>query len=223
MAGLLFSTVQPDESSFNLVGLLRSLSSGILVRNEPVVIDRPVQLERDTHEGEEEDGEQNYIPMLGPEFTQASEIPDAEPMKQGPKVLTKDGIIRGITVDKAHIFYGIPFADPPVAAYRWKPPRPATPWKGEYDATYPRAACMQGCTGPISETCPAKVGMKLKLHYPSSYHCYVDIKRLSVVYCREMTGYFTLLHLIISLKQLCVNETPHVLQECVRGTTLPRS
>lgn len=170
MAGLLFSTVQPDESSFNLAGLLRSLSSGILVRNEPVVIDRPVQLERDRYEGKE-DGEQNDIPMFGPEFSQTSEIPHAEPTRQGPKVLTKDGIIRGITVDKAHIFYGIPYADPPVAAYRWKPPRPVTPWKGEYDATYPRAACMQGCNGPISEACPAKVGLKLKLHYPLPNHC----------------------------------------------------
>lgn len=164
MAGLLFSTVHSDESSSNLVGLLRSLSSGILVRNEPVVIDRPVELVRDPSEGEEENGEQNDIPMFGPEFSQAFEIPDAEPTKQGPKVLTKDGIIRGITVDKAHIFYGIPYADPPVAAYRWKPPRPVSPWKGEHDATYPRAACMQGCTGPISEECPAKVGMKLRFH-----------------------------------------------------------
>lgn len=159
--------MQPDESSLNLVGLLRSLSSGILVRNEPVVIDRPVQLERETHEGE--DGEQNDIPMFGTEFSPASEIPDAEPTKPGPKVLTKDGIIKGITVDKAHIFYGIPYADPPVAAYRWKAPRPVTPWKGEYEATYPRAACMQGCTGPISEACPAKVGIELKLHYLKPY------------------------------------------------------
>ncbi|XP_062374187.1 crystal protein [Sardina pilchardus] len=156
MVGLLFSTVQPDDSSFSLAGLLRSLSSGILVRSEPVVIDRLAQLDRDLHDVREKDVERNEIPTFEPELKQASQISD-DPTKQGPKVLTKDGIIRGKTVDKAHIFYGIPFADPPLAAYRWKPPRPVTPWRGEYDATFRRAACMQGCIGPISEECPAKV------------------------------------------------------------------
>uniref|UniRef100_A0A3B4UXN2 Carboxylic ester hydrolase n=1 Tax=Seriola dumerili TaxID=41447 RepID=A0A3B4UXN2_SERDU len=61
----------------------------------------------------------------------------------GPLVLTKDGRIKGITVDKAHIFYGIPYADPPVGAYRWKPPRPVSPWSGVYNASFPRPACMQ--------------------------------------------------------------------------------
>uniref|UniRef100_A0A9R1SLD1 Carboxylesterase type B domain-containing protein n=2 Tax=Cyprinus carpio TaxID=7962 RepID=A0A9R1SLD1_CYPCA len=85
----------------------------------------------------------------------------------GPKLLTKDGLIQGLTLDKSYVFYGIPFADPPVAASRWKPPRPVTPWSGVYDATYPRAACMQAfatysywgasglcmCNGQVSEDC----------------------------------------------------------------------
>ncbi|XP_058482048.1 cAMP-regulated D2 protein isoform X2 [Solea solea] len=75
----------------------------------------------------------------------------------GPVVLTKDGQIKGITVDKAHIFYGIPYADPPTGAYRWKPPRPVTPWPRVYDASFPRPACMQACRGPITEECPRKV------------------------------------------------------------------
>nr|XP_055047235.1 crystal protein [Misgurnus anguillicaudatus] len=75
----------------------------------------------------------------------------------GPKVLTKDGSIKGLMVDECYIFYGIPFADPPVATYRWKPPRRVTPWQGVYDGTYPRAACMQACAGPLSDECPKKV------------------------------------------------------------------
>uniref|UniRef100_H3CKA9 Carboxylesterase type B domain-containing protein n=1 Tax=Tetraodon nigroviridis TaxID=99883 RepID=H3CKA9_TETNG len=64
----------------------------------------------------------------------------------GPVVLIKDGKIRGIMVDKAYAFFGIPYADPPVGAYRWKPPRPVTPWAEVYDASFPRAACMQSLT-----------------------------------------------------------------------------
>uniref|UniRef100_A0A3Q2VHH1 Carboxylic ester hydrolase n=1 Tax=Haplochromis burtoni TaxID=8153 RepID=A0A3Q2VHH1_HAPBU len=64
----------------------------------------------------------------------------------GPAVITKDGQIKGITVDKAHVFYGVPYASPPVGAYRWKPPRPVSPWHGVYDASFPRAACvLQPC------------------------------------------------------------------------------
>ncbi|XP_005742719.2 cAMP-regulated D2 protein isoform X1 [Pundamilia nyererei] len=75
----------------------------------------------------------------------------------GPAVITKDGQIKGITVDKAHVFYGVPYASPPVGAYRWKPPRPVSPWHGVYDASFPRAACMQFCSKAITEECPKSV------------------------------------------------------------------
>ncbi|XP_048010732.1 cholinesterase 1 isoform X2 [Megalobrama amblycephala] len=89
-------------------------------------------------------------------------IPDQPLIKDlqtatGPKLLIKDGTIQGLALDKSYVFYGIPFADPPVGTYRWKPPRPVTPWRGVRDATYPRAACMQACIGPISDECPKKV------------------------------------------------------------------
>ncbi|KAK2893095.1 hypothetical protein Q8A67_013083 [Cirrhinus molitorella] len=88
-------------------------------------------------------------PLIGPQTSAAV----------GPKLLTKDGPIQGLTLDKSYVFYGIPFADPPVAASRWKPPRPVTPRREVYDATYPRAACVQACIGPIGHTddCPKKV------------------------------------------------------------------
>ncbi len=82
----------------------------------------------------------------------------------GPKLLTKDGLIQGLALDKCYVFYGIPFADPPVAASRWKPPRPVTPWRGVYDATYPRAACMQACIGPIADECLKKVSGELNTY-----------------------------------------------------------
>lgn len=75
----------------------------------------------------------------------------------GPKLLIKDGLVQGLLLDKSYVFYGIPFADPPVGTSRWKAPRPVTPWKGVYDASFPRAACMQACIGPIADDCPKKV------------------------------------------------------------------
>ncbi|XP_034019516.1 cAMP-regulated D2 protein [Thalassophryne amazonica] len=73
----------------------------------------------------------------------------------GPVVFTDDGYVRGITVEKVYIFYGIPYAEPPVGDYRWKPPRPVRSWRGVYDASFPRAACMQGCSVPAE--CPQKI------------------------------------------------------------------
>ncbi|KAJ3612000.1 hypothetical protein NHX12_020279 [Muraenolepis orangiensis] len=78
-------------------------------------------------------------------------------LRVGPLVLTENGAIRGVTVDRAHVFYGVPYADPPLGAYRWKPPRPASPWRGEYQAQEPRACCMQRCGGPHSDPCPTQV------------------------------------------------------------------
>ncbi|XP_077449506.1 cAMP-regulated D2 protein [Stigmatopora argus] len=83
--------------------------------------------------------------------------PVQETDASGPVVMTKDGPVQGMTVDQAHIFYGIPYADPPVGAYRWKPPRPVSPWKALYDATFPRAPCVQGCRGPMAAECPKNV------------------------------------------------------------------
>ncbi|XP_029020003.1 crystal protein [Betta splendens] len=76
---------------------------------------------------------------------------------RGPVLSTKKGQLKGITVEKAHIFHGVPYADPPVGELRWKPPRPVSSWLGVYDATYPKAACMQSCSGPISGECPWRV------------------------------------------------------------------
>lgn len=76
---------------------------------------------------------------------------------EDPVVITHLGRVRGRTLDKAHVFYGIPFADPPVGDKRWTPPSPVSPWSYTYDATFPRPACMQMCAGEFSRLCPPKV------------------------------------------------------------------
>ncbi|XP_029318389.1 cAMP-regulated D2 protein [Cottoperca gobio] len=125
-----------NDDDIDLVSFLRSIYPGLLERNEPFVINK--------------DFEVNSLK----EQTRVHPVRQATERAPGPVVETKNGQVKGITVDKAHIFYGIPYADPPVGAYRWKAPRPVTPRSGVYDASYPRASCVQACTGPITEECP---------------------------------------------------------------------
>ncbi|KAM9328296.1 cAMP-regulated D2 protein [Pholidichthys leucotaenia] len=135
-----------DDDDIGLVSFLRNIHSGTLVRDEPFIINN---------------GDFKIDFPEGPVATQ--HIKD-NPVHQttagapGPEVFTQDGKIRGITVDKAHVFYGIPYADPPIGGYRWKPPRPVSPWRGVYDASFPRASCMQFCSGSVAEECPRRVG-----------------------------------------------------------------
>ncbi|KAL7871002.1 hypothetical protein SRHO_G00084990 [Serrasalmus rhombeus] len=75
---------------------------------------------------------------------------------KGPVVLTQSGPVCGLTLDKAHVFYGIPYAAPPVGLKRWSAPDPVSPWTQLYDATFPRPACMQACAGEFSQMCPPK-------------------------------------------------------------------
>ncbi|MGC9543665.1 carboxylesterase/lipase family protein [Streptomyces sp. UG1] len=47
-----------------------------------------------------------------------------------PVVRTDAGWVRGETTAEGRQFLGIPYAQPPVGALRWKEPRPARPWHG---------------------------------------------------------------------------------------------
>ncbi|VDM31453.1 unnamed protein product [Hydatigera taeniaeformis] len=62
-------------------------------------------------------------------------------------VKTMDGTLRGFasTVLQKPIitFLGVPFATPPVADLRFKPPIPPKPWKGIREATKPAPTCIQ--------------------------------------------------------------------------------
>lgn len=142
---LLLASVQEtkNDDDIDLVSFLRGIYPGLLVRDKPLIINRHFEI--------------NSLKELGRLEKPVNQDTNGAP---GPVVSTKDGQIKGITVDKAHIFYGIPYADPPIGAYRWKPPRPASPWPGVYDASFPRAACMQACNGPMAEECPKIVRIK---------------------------------------------------------------
>jgi para-nitrobenzyl esterase len=74
-------------------------------------------------------------------------------------VNTRSGVIRGRVINGIRVFTGIPFAEPPVGSLRFKAPRPATGWRGEFDATVPAATPPQNVDPPlppataISEDC----------------------------------------------------------------------
>lgn len=74
-----------------------------------------------------------------------------------PIVHTPSGDIRGVTVGDVTSFKGIPYAAPPIGAFRWRPPQPVTPWTGVCDATKQCASCpqrtWQDSTETISEDC----------------------------------------------------------------------
>ena len=72
----------------------------------------------------------------------ASAVANAQPVK------VDGGTVRGMEWSGGgHIFRGIPFAAPPVADLRWKPPAPVRSWKGTLDATKQPPSCVQNDQG----------------------------------------------------------------------------
>lgn len=98
-----------------------------------------------------------------------------------PIIRTSNGNLRGIAQQSTEVFYGIPYARPPLGDLRWKAPQAAPRWQGVRAATAPSAACYQPAPrefgpytaefliqGSVSEDClylnvwkPAKVSAKL--------------------------------------------------------------
>ena len=76
-----------------------------------------------------------------------------------PIIRVRDGLVRGRRSDAALAFTGIPFAEPPMGALRFCPPRRPRPWSGILDATRPANVPPQDLdpalpqTAPISEDC----------------------------------------------------------------------
>ncbi|XP_060734745.1 cAMP-regulated D2 protein [Tachysurus vachellii] len=100
-----------------------------------------------------------------------TEDPAVHTHTEDPVVITHSGPVRGLTLDKAHVFFGIPYAAPPVGSRRWAAPQPVSQWTRPYDATFPRAACMQVCSEEFSEACPHKVNedcLYLNIYVPVS-------------------------------------------------------
>ncbi|HKE14721.1 MAG TPA: carboxylesterase family protein [Kofleriaceae bacterium] len=77
--------------------------------------------------------------------------PDAA--ASGPMVTIDDGQLQGEIDGSSSRFLGIPFAQPPVGALRWKAPVPNDPWDGVRDATAfgPRCAQLESLQGDASE------------------------------------------------------------------------
>ncbi len=63
-------------------------------------------------------------------------------------IQTKNGLIKGIIEGELEIYKGIPYAASPTGEFRWRPPQPVTPWKGEFDATKFCKDCAQAGFGP---------------------------------------------------------------------------
>ena len=63
---------------------------------------------------------------------------------RSPQVKIDTGTIAGKVEGAVHAFLGIPYAAPPVAELRWKPPAPAAKWDGVRQAQTFGARCMQG-------------------------------------------------------------------------------
>ena len=68
----------------------------------------------------------------------------------------ESGLISGTAADIS-IFKGIPYATPPIAELRWKPPQPAKPWSGVREAKEFGPQCVYrgpgAFSGPGSEDC----------------------------------------------------------------------
>jgi para-nitrobenzyl esterase len=60
-----------------------------------------------------------------------------------PTIRTRSGVISGTIGHDVLVFKGIPFAQPPVGALRWRPPQPVKPWESVRSATEWGPVCMQ--------------------------------------------------------------------------------
>lgn len=74
-----------------------------------------------------------------------------EPLSLKP-VKTASGFVSGVLTGNKEVlsFKGIPFAAPPVGAFRWKAPQPAAAWSGVRAFTQFGASPMQGKPAPFS-------------------------------------------------------------------------
>jgi para-nitrobenzyl esterase len=91
-----------------------------------------------------------------------------------PAVAAPTGRLKGTLEDGLRIFRGVPYAQAPVGALRWKPPAPLPRWQGVRDASAFGPACVQpvfsnniyaGSPLPMSEDC-----LTLNVWAPTAAH-----------------------------------------------------
>jgi para-nitrobenzyl esterase len=98
-----------------------------------------------------------------------SGVADAHPGPRGaPIVDTEQGAVRGAAGGGGAAFLGLPYAAPPTGPLRWRPPQPASGWRGVRDATQFAASCPQppglfAPPGAMSEDC-----LYLNVYTPAS-------------------------------------------------------
>ncbi|KAH8264012.1 hypothetical protein KR038_000486, partial [Drosophila bunnanda] len=78
-------------------------------------------------------------------------LPTPFSIEKSPIVQTTHGkiqgtLLRGLYDDQFYAFDGIPFAEPPLGALRFKEPRDVQPWQGIRDCTKPLDKCIQVST-----------------------------------------------------------------------------
>lgn len=88
----------------------------------------------------------------------------------GAEVRTETGPVRGVAQAGVIAFKGIPYAQAPVGALRWRAPQPVQPWTAVRDATQYGADCMQhpfgGDAAPLGVT-PAEDCLYLNVWRPA--------------------------------------------------------
>ncbi|XP_077988541.1 cAMP-regulated D2 protein-like [Glandiceps talaboti] len=75
----------------------------------------------------------------------------------GPIVKTPNGQVEGVYLDEANVFFGIPYAVPPIGDMRWRHALPVKSWSPTvFQAVKAPPGCYQHCGTP-PHTCPATV------------------------------------------------------------------
>jgi len=76
-------------------------------------------------------------------FATATDASGASAAGEPTLVQIDGGEVRGTAANGVMAFKGIPFAQPPVGALRWRPPQPVAPWKGILKASQLQFDCPQ--------------------------------------------------------------------------------